>query len=85
MSMKDLHINIHERLDSRLSRLAEVTGEPKSLLIREAVTRYVRTREQELIAEQIRQYAEALSPQSGEFVEETARQVDDVLERDTQW
>jgi len=83
--MKDIHINIQERLDSRLSRLAEVTGEPKSLLIREAVARYVTTREQELIVEQIRQYAEALSPQSGEFIEESASHVDDVLERDTQW
>jgi predicted transcriptional regulator len=85
ISMKDIHIFIHDELDKRLGRVADASSSKKSALVREAVSEYVARKEQELVQQQMREYAAKMAPGSAEFAAETEAHVSKVLERDTKW
>ena len=85
MDTADIHLTLSEALLASLDREARQRGVPRARLLREAVAHYLAWTQAQRIEQQMKDYAEALAPHSGEFVGETDAHTVQRLLVETEW
>jgi hypothetical protein len=85
MSTPDIHLKLSETLLARLEKEARHRGLPRAHLLREAVAEYLARAEAERIQREMEAYAEALAPNSEEFILETDAHTVQRLLEETEW
>ena len=85
LSMKDIHIPIHDDLDRRLSAIAKSGREAKASIVRKAVAEYVVRHERGATERRMREYAHRMSNGSDLITKEIGRHMNEVLKESTSW
>ncbi len=83
--MIKMHITLDDNDGAGLEEVSRFTGQPKSQLIREAVSAYLGRKRREALEAEMRNYAIKHAHHSAEFPSETIAHVAERLLRDTQW
>lgn len=81
----DIHLTLPEGLVVTLDELARGRGVRRSQLLREAVAEYLSRLQAELIDREMHDYADALGPDSAEFVRETEIHTMERLTETAEW
>lgn len=81
----DVHLSLPEELVANLDELASQRGMRRAHLVREVIAEYLEQVEAERIEQEMKDYVEALAPQSAEFVRETEAHTLQHLLDTTEW